>query len=151
MKAMTVQKDKPTQLAVIYRKTDGKIVRVSTLTPNIIGKITESDLDKFLPGVDLTDFAMVFIQGKQYLDIEKYRVDINAQGTFLNIIEKMDVLSSFEENTEVTKELLDREANIVISVLGVIDDKDRLAKYKELEERGLNRVEVMNFFKQRGI
>jgi hypothetical protein len=148
---MKVEKDKPTQLAIIYKKTDGKIVRVSTLTPNIIGKITESDLDKFLPGIDLTDFAMVFIQGKQYLDIERYRVDVDAKGTFLNVVEKIDVLSSFEENTEVTKELLDREANIVISVLGVIDDKDRLAKYKELEERGQNRTEIMNFFKQRGI
>lgn len=148
---MIAMKETLAQMAIIYKKADGKIMRVSMLPANIIGKIVESDIDRFLPGIDNTDFAMVFVQGKQYLDIEKYRVETDANGAFISIIEKIDVLSSFTQEAEVTKDLLDRDSNIVMSVLSVIDDKERLAKYKELEQQGQNRIEIMNFFKQRGV
>ena len=144
--------DFETEVVIIYRKTDGRLFRVSTLHDQIAGRITEDDIDLFLPGMDTEDFGMALVKGKQYLDIEKYRVETDVDGNFLNIVEATDVLSSFgAEEVQVNQELLDREPNIVISVLGVIDDLARLAKYKELEEQGQCRPEVLNFFKQKGI
>ncbi len=145
-------KDNVTEVAVIFRKDNGKIVRVSTLPFYLVGKITEEDISTFLPEMETEDFGMVFIKGKEYLDIDKYRVETDVNGNFIDIVEKADVLSPFnEEDVNVNQDLLDREAEIVISVLSVIDDPARLSKYKELEEQGQNRPEVLNFFKQRGV
>lgn len=149
---MKVQEN-ATEVAVIYRKADGKIVRVSTFPARFKGRIDEEDVGKYLPGVeDVGDFSMVLVKGKQYLDIDKYRVETDVDGLFVDIVERADILSPFtEEDVEVNQELLGRAANIVVSVLSVIDDPARLAKYKTLEEQGQNRPEVMNFFKQRGV
>jgi hypothetical protein len=145
--------DNITEVAVLFRKTDGRIVRVSTFPEHLKGKITEEDVATYLPGVeDVSDFSMVFVKGKEYLDIDRYRVETDVEGGFVDIVERADVLSPFnEEDTNVNQDLLDREAEIVISVLSVIDDPARLAKYKEIEERGQNRSEVLNFFKQKGV
>lgn len=139
------------QVAVIYRKSDGKIVRVSSLHSSLVGQVTEEDLHRFLPDIDTSEFNMVFVKGRQYLEIEKYKVEIDVHGNFIDVVEKTDVLTSFNEDVQVNAELLDREADIVVSVLSVIDDPARLARYKELEQRGQNRPEVMNFFKERGV
>lgn len=146
-------KENTTEVAVIYRKVDGKILRVSTFPVRFKGKVTEDDVGRYLPGVeDLSDYAMVFVKGKQYLDIDRFRVETDVDGNFVDIMEKADVLSPFnDEDVEVNQDLLGREAQIVVSVLSVIDDPVRLAKYKELEEQGQNRPEVINFFKQRGV
>lgn len=144
--------DNITEVAVIFRKEDGKILRVSTLPHHLIGKITEEDVGVFLHGMEIQDFSMVFVKGKEYLDIDRYRVETDVEGGFIDIVEKADVLSPFnEEDINVNQELLDREAEIVISVLSVIDDPARLSRYKELERQGQNRPEVLNFFKQRGV
>lgn len=141
------------KVAVIYRKEDGKIVRVTTLTPLTERTITEEDMAIFMPGIKLDSFAMVLIQGKQYLDIERYRVNVSADGEYLGIIEDEDIeiMSAIDSSAEITDGLLDREASIVISVLSVIDDQARLLKYKEIEIKGKNRTEILNFFKQRGL
>ncbi len=142
--------DNTTEVAVIYRKVDGKIVRVSTYPAHFKGKITEEDVSTYLRGMDTKDFSMVFIKGKQYLDIEKYKVETDVEGGFIDITEKADILSPFnEDDVAVNQDLLSREAEIVISVLSIIDDPARLEKYRELEEAGQNRAEVINFFKQK--
>ena len=144
--------DNTTEVAVIFRKVDGKIARVSSFAPRLKGKITEEDVGVYLRGIDVEDFSMVFVKGKQYLDIDRYRVETDVDGNFIDIIEKADVLSPFnDEDVSVNQDLLGREVSIVVSVLGVIDDPARLAKYRELEEAGQNRPEVINFFKQRGV
>jgi len=142
-----------TEVAIIYRKSDGHIARVFTLSSHLSGKITEKDINKFLPNIpDLDAFKMILMKGKQYLEIDRYRVETDAEGNFIDVVEKVDVLTPFSEDTvQVNPGLLDRETDIVISVLSVIDDLVRLAKYKELEEKGANRPELMNFFKDRGI
>lgn len=142
-----------TEVAIIYRKSDGHIARVCTLSPYISGKITEKDINKFFPNIeDMNAFKMVLVKGKQYLEIDRYRVETDAEGNFIDVVEKVDVLTPFSEDTvQINPGLLDREADIVISVLSVIDDRARLAKYKELEEQGANRPDLANFFKERGI
>lgn len=140
------------KVAVIYRKEDGKIVRATTLTPHLLKQMKEDNIRVFLPGVDTSQFGMVFVQGKQFFDIEKYRVEVDARGRYKGIVENEEILTSVvDSEAEVTDGLLDRDAHIVISVLSIIDDKNRLAKYKELELRGRNRTEVLNFFKQKGL
>ncbi len=140
------------QVAVIYRKADGTIMRVSNLPLKLVGKIMEEDIHLFLRGIDdLSAFAMVFVKERQYLDIERYRVETDVDGNFIDIVEKADILSSFDEEKEINVGLLDRDADIVISVLGIIDDKERLARYKTAEESGQRRSDVMNFFRERGV
>jgi len=142
-----------TKMLVIYRKIDGKIVRVGTLPPSLEKNVSEDDIDKFWPGIDKAQYAMVFVEGKQYLEIDKYCVDTDIEGNFIGIVEKTEVLSRTDsiQDTELYEDLLERDASVVIAVLSVIDDEERLRKYKILEEQGRNRIEVMNFFKQRGI
>lgn len=141
-----------TQVAIVFRKVDGKIVRVSALTDSMRKKLDEKDVSQFYPGgVDTSHLNMVFVEGKEYLDIDKYKVEIDDKGEFLGVVERMDVLTSYNPDDGVAEELLDREAAIVVSVLSVIDDESRLLRYKEAEAKGRNRPEVMNFFKERGI
>ena len=142
-----------TEVAIVYRKSDGHIARVFTLSSYLSGKITEKDIKKFFPNIENLDaFKMVLVKGRQYLEIDRYRVETDAEGNFIDVVEKVDVLTPFSEDTvQINPGLLDRETDIVISVLSVIDDLVRLAKYKELEEKGANRPELMNFFKDRGI
>jgi hypothetical protein len=142
-----------TEVAIIYRRNDGHIARVCSLSSHIAGKITEKDIKVFFPNIDdMSDFNMILMKGKQYLEIDRYRVEVDVEGKFINIVEKNDVLSPFsEDQARVDPNLLDRDAEIVISVLSVIDDPVRLQKYKALEEQGQNRPEVMNFFKERDI
>jgi len=144
--------DFSTEVAIIYRKSDGHIARVCSLA-HLSGKITENDINVFFPNIeDMSDFGMALMRGRQYLEIDRYRVEVDVEGKFISIVEKTDVLSPFsEDEVHVDPTLLDREAEIVVSVLSVIDDPVRLQKYKTLEEQGQNRVEVMNFFKERGI
>lgn len=145
-------KENAIEVAVIFRKEDGKILRVSTFPARFRGKITEDDIGVYLRGIDTQDFSMVFVKGKEYLDIDKFRVETDVDGNFVDIVEKADVLSPFnEEEVSVNQELLGREIDIVISVLSVIDDPARLMKYKELEEKGRARPEILNFFKQKGV
>ncbi len=142
-----------TQVAIIYRKFDGAILRVSTMSAKLAGKITEEDVHLYMPGIDdLDDFRMVFVQGKQYLDIDKFKVETDVNGDFVDIVEKADILTSFEDDKDINVGLLDREAEVVITVLEVLNnDKERLAKYKVAEQRGQNRSEVMNFFREKGV
>jgi len=142
-----------TEVALIYRKADGHIVRASSLSRYVVGRITENDMHILFPNIDdLNDFKMVLVKGKQYLEIDRYRVEVDAEGNFIGIVEKADILSPFSsEEVAINPSLLDREVNIVISVLSVIDDPARLLKYKDLEEKGQNRPEVINFFTERGI
>lgn len=149
-----VTKDNDAQMMIIYRKVDGKIIRAGTLSPYMSVHLKETDLDIVWPGADKEQIAMVFVMGKKFLDIQKFHVELDKNGTFIDIVENAEVLtSSVDEQSEgeIFADLLNREPHIVISVLSVIDDKKRLAKYKELEEKGQGRVEVLNFFKQRGI
>lgn len=148
---MSQQESFSTEVAIVYRKIDGKIARVSTIPPHLTGIITEKDMDKLFPGVDMSDFNIVIIKGRQYLEIDRFRVQTDVDGKFVDIVEKIDVLSHFNEEVQINPELLDRDADIVISVLAVIDDPNRLRKYKELEQEGQNRSEVINFFLERGI
>ncbi len=145
-------KDNLAQVAVIYRRVDGMILRVSSIPAKLIGKVTEDDIHMYMPNVDeLDEYAMVFVQGRQYLDIDKYKVELDINREFVDIIEKADILSTFQEDYEINTGLLEREADIVVSVLSIIDDRDRLAKYKAAEERGLNRPEVISFFREKGV
>jgi hypothetical protein len=142
-----------TEVAIVYRKSDGHIARVFTLSSYLSGKITEKDIKKFFPNIENLDaFKMVLVKGRQYLEIDRYRVETDAEGNFIDVVEKVDVLTPFSEDTvQINPGLLDREVDIVMSVLSVIDDPVRLLKYKELEEKGANRLELVNFFKNRGI
>ena len=139
------------EVAIFYRKVDGKIMRACSLSDNLRKQVTDKDIQKFFPGVDVSHLAMILMSGKQYLDIEKYRVETKGEGEFVDIVEAVDVLSSYNPDAEVEEKLLDRPPSIVVSVLSVIDDVDRLKKYKEAERKTRNRPEVMNFFKERGI
>ena len=142
-----------TEVAIIYRKTDGHIARVMTLSEHVRGKITEKDIRVFFPNVeDISNFGLVFIKGKQYLEIDRYRIEVDVEGNFVNIVGKADSFVPLnEDEVQVNPNLLDREVEIVISVLNVVDNLARLLKFKELEERGRNRPEIMNFFKEKGI
>lgn len=144
-------KNEPYKVAVVYHKSDGKIFRVFGLTEKVMTKIDEDDIQAFFPGQDVRHLSMAFVEGKQYLDIDKYKVETDVAGDFMDIVERADILTSFSSQAEVSEELLDRAADIVVSVLSVIDDIERLKKYKEAELRGQARSEVLNFFKKRGI
>jgi len=148
---MKQQESFSTEVAIIYRKIDGKIARVCTLPSYLVGTLTDKDINKLFPGIDMSDFDMVFIKGKQYLEIEKFRIEVDNNGKFVDIVEKVDVLSRFNEEVQINPELLDREVDVVISVLSVIDDPNRLKKYKKLEEEGRNRPEIINFFIEKDI
>lgn len=140
-------------MLVIYRKIDGKILRVGTLQDYLEGQVTEDDICKFWPGADKAQHAMVFIESKEFLSIDKYCVDVDVEGNFIGIIEKVEVLSRTADShdVEIIEDLLDRDASVVITVLNYVDDVERLRKYKVMEEMGQNRTEILNFFKQKGI
>ena len=144
-------KNDPIKVAIIYHKIDGKIYRVSGLSEKVMSKIGEEDVQVFFPGQDVGHLGMAFVEGKEYLDIDRFRVEVDPTGGFMDIVERADVLTSYTPQAEVAEELLDRPGHIVVSVLSVIDDMERLKKYKEAELRGQGRSEVLNFFKQRGI
>jgi hypothetical protein len=148
-----MSEEKASRMLVIYRKIDGKILRVGTLLHHLDGKVTEDDINKFWPGADKAQHAMVFIEGKEFLSIDKYCVDVDVEGNFVGIVEKAEVLSrtSDSHDVEIIEDLLDRDAGVVITVLNFVDDEERLRKYKTMEEMGQNRTEIINFFKQKGI
>lgn len=154
MKKEAKEKDNDAQMMVFYYKDSGKIVRVSTLSPYMAVYLKETDIDVVWPGIDKEQIAMAFVRGKQFLDIRKFHVEFDKNGVFIDVLENDEVLvAPAEEQDEngIFADLLNRESHIVISVLSVLDDQERLVKYKELEERGQSRTEVLNFFKQRGI
>ena len=146
-------KESTPRMLVIYRKIDGKILRVGTLQHYLSDQVTEDDINTFWPGADKAQHAMIFVEGREFLDIDKYCVDVDVEGNFIGIAEKAEVLSRTEttHDVEIIEDLLDRDASVVITVLSIIDDKERLLKYKAMEEMGQNRTEIMNFFKQKGI
>lgn len=149
---MTRIKEAAVKTAIIYTKDEGKIVRAVSLTKAVLERITESDLEFLLPGFDTTDLAMVFVEGKQFFNIEKYKVDLDQHGRFKEIVEREeDILGTLGGSEDIAAELLDREISVVISVLDILTDKNRLAKYKIMEQQGRNRIELLNYFKQRGV
>lgn len=77
------------RVAIIYRKVDGIILRASSIPSRLAGKITEDDIQVYMPGADnIDEYAMVFVQGKQYLDIGEYKVQVDTNGEFMGIVER---------------------------------------------------------------